>query len=97
MNEKPPNLVPLILILTGSIILSIPGAGGGIFLFVAAIEAITKPFNYNGDSNLYMLLFPVPVIIGFLLLGGYIWTAVKKRFVKWFWLISAGFNLLITL
>lgn len=97
MNEKPPNLVPLILILTGSIILAIPGAGGGIFLFIAAIDAITKPFNYNGDSNLYMLLFPVPVVIGFLLLGGYIWTMVKKRFVKWFWLISAGFNLLITL
>ena len=97
MNEKPPNLVPLILILTGSAILAIPGAGGGIFLFIAAIDAISKPFKSNGDPNLLALLLPLPVIIGFLLLGGYIWTAAKKRFVKWFWLISAGFNLLITL
>lgn len=89
--------MPLILILVGSICLAIPGLGGGIFLFVAAIDAITKPFKSNGDTNLLMLLLPMPVIIGFLLLGGYIWTAVKKRFVKWFWLISAGFNLIITL
>lgn len=44
-----------------------------------------------------MLFLPLPVIIGFLLLAGYIWTAVRKRFVKWFWWISAIFNLLVTL
>lgn len=97
MNEKPLNLVPLIFILIGSATLAIPGAGGGIFLFIAAIDALAKPFKANGDTNLFMLLLPMPVIFGFLLLAGYIWTMVKKRFVKWFWLISAGFNLLITL
>lgn len=89
--------MPLILILVGSITLAIPGAAGGIFLFVAAIDALAKPFKSNGDTNLFALLLPLPVIIGFLLLGGYIWTAVKKNFVKWFWLSSAIFNLIIFL
>lgn len=97
MNQNQPNLVPLVLILTVSLILAVPGGLGGIFLFVAAIDALNKPFKSNGDTNLLALLLPLPVIIGFLLLGGYIWTAVKRRFVKWFWLISAGFNLVIFL
>lgn len=97
MNQNQPKLLPLYLILIGSLILAIPGAYGGLFLFIFAFEAISKPYQSSSESGLVGLLFPMPVIIGFLLLAGYIWTAWHKRFVKWFWWSSAIFNVLVTL
>lgn len=97
MQQNQPNLLPLNLILLGSCLLAIPGAGGGLFLFATAFDSISKIGSGTDTSNFLMMLLPVPVIIGFLLLGGYIWTAVKKRFVKWFWILSGSFNLILTL
>jgi len=97
MNKNKPNLKPLILIVIGSSILAFPGIYGGIFLFIFAAEAVTKPFQSTSEWGFIGILFPLPVVIGFLLLGGYIWTIAKKRFIKWFWIISAIFNLLVTL
>lgn len=97
MNKNQPKLLPLYLICIGSLLLAFPGIYGGFFLFIFAAEAATKPFQSTSEWGFIGILFPLPVVIGFLLLGGYIWTIVKKRFIKWFWIISAIFNLLITL
>lgn len=97
MSQNQPDHLPLRLIIIGSILLALPALYGTMFLFIFAVEAITKPYNSQGQSNLLAILYPLPAIIGFLLLGGYIWTAIRKRFISWFWWISAIFNLLITL
>ncbi len=90
MNQKQPNLLPLYLITLGSGLLAIPGALGTYFLIFATIDSFTKKF----DSRVLLLPFAV---IGYFLLFGYVWIALSKEFVKWFWLISMVFNLLITL
>ena len=97
MQQNQPNLLPLTLILIGTCLLALPGAGGGLFLFVAAIDSTSRIGARTDTSNFLMMFSPLPVIIGFLLLAGYIWTVIKKRFVKWFWIISGSFNLIITL
>jgi hypothetical protein len=99
MNQNPPKLLQLYLILIGSLILAIPGVYGGVFAFAFAFSSLTaSEINRTGNSaETYNLFLPIPVIIGFFLLGGYIWTSVRKRFVKWFWLTSMIFNLLATL
>jgi len=97
MSKNQTDTLPLRLIIIGSILLALPALYGTMFLFIFAAEAITKPYNAEGSSNLLGILYPLPAIIGFLLLGGYIWTAIRKRFINWFWWISAIFNLLITL
>jgi len=76
--------------MVGSIGLAIPGFGGTILLFFFLFEAITEKFNYMS------LLLPV-ALIGYFLLFGYIWTFWKKRFICWFWVLSATFNLAITI
>ena len=86
--NQPKNLL-LFLITLGSGILAIPGAFGSYVLILATIESFTKEFDYLA------LLLPVALIGHFLLLG-YFWTAWNKKFVKWFWLISMVFNLLMT-
>jgi hypothetical protein len=87
-NSKP-NLLPLIFIIIGSCLLALPGAYGAIFLFAFAGE--------GARSNPLSLLIPLPAIIGFGLLFGYIWTAVTKRFVGWLWMVSFLFNLIVSL
>lgn len=87
-NSKP-NLLPLIFIIIGSCLLALPGAYGAIFLFAFAGEGVSH--------NPLALLFPLPAIIGFGLLFGYIWTAVTKRFIGWMWGVSFLFNLIVSL
>jgi hypothetical protein len=87
-NSKP-NLLPMIFIIIGSCLLALPGAYGAFFLFIFAGEGL--------NGNPLYLLIPLPAIIGFALLFGYIWTAVTKRFVAWLWAISFLFNLIVSL
>jgi hypothetical protein len=90
MKDNPQTkLLPLIFIIIGSCLLALPGAYGAIFLFFFAGEA--------GPGSAYLLLLPLPPIIGFGLLFGYIWTAITKRFVGWLWAISFLFNLIVSL
>jgi hypothetical protein len=86
-NSKP-NLMPLALIITGSCLLALPGAYGAFFLLLFAFED-------SGRLSLSLLL-PLPPLIGFGLLLGYIWTAVSRRFVGWLWGVSFFFNLIIS-
>jgi hypothetical protein len=86
-NSKP-NLLPLGLIIIGSCLLALPGAYGAIFLFAFAAE--------GASSNPLSLLIPLPAIIGFGLLFGYIWTAVSRRFIGWLWLASFFFNFIVS-
>jgi len=86
-NSKP-NLLPLIFIIIGSCLLALPGAYGAFFLFMFAGE--------GGKENPLYLLIPLPAVIGFALLFGYIWTAVTRRFVAWLWAISFLFNLIVS-
>jgi hypothetical protein len=83
-----PNLIPLFFIVAGSCLLALPGAYGAMFLLVFTAEGIDNPL---------MLLLPLPPVIGFALLFGYIWTLVTKRFVGWLWSVSFLFNLIITI
>ncbi|HLM00179.1 MAG TPA: hypothetical protein VK400_03925 [Pyrinomonadaceae bacterium] len=87
-NSKP-NLMPLFFVIAGSCLLALPGAYGAFFLFMFATE--------EGGRNPLMLLLPLPPIICFSLLFGYIWTAMTKRFVGWLWSVSFLFNLIITI
>src|SRR5215212_9170888 len=87
-NSKP-NLLPLIFIIIGSCLLALPGAYGAFFLFMFAGE--------GGKENPLYLLIPLPAVIGFALLFGYIWTVVTRRFVAWLWAISFLFNLIVSL
>ena len=84
-NSKP-NPIPLLFIIAGSCLLALPGIYGAFFLFMFASE--------GGPSNPLALLLPLPPVIGFALLFGYIWTAVTKRFVGWLWAVSFFFNLI---
>ncbi|HEX8247529.1 MAG TPA: hypothetical protein VF599_05050 [Pyrinomonadaceae bacterium] len=86
-NSKP-NMAPLLFIIAGSCLLALPGIYGAFFLFMFAFE--------GGPTNPLALLLPLPPVIGFLLLFGYIWTAVTKRFVGWLWAISFFFNLIVS-
>ena len=90
MNQNKRKKLPLYFIMLGSGILAIPASLGTYFLLYAAIESFTKKID-----NLALLL-PV-ALIGYFLLFGYFWTAATKKFVKWFWVISAIYNLLLTL
>ncbi len=92
MKQDKPKLLPLYLILLGSLILAVPGVVVGFILFFLAFDELSRK-----EPIILVLFFPTPIIIGFLLLFGYIWTARRKKLVKWFWWISAIFNLLFTL
>lgn len=87
-NYKP-NLMPLFFIITGSCLLALPGAYGAFFLFAFAAEGV--------GNNPLSLLFPLPAVIGFGLLFGYIWTAVSRRFIAWLWGVSFFFNLIVSI
>ncbi|HEX8738079.1 MAG TPA: hypothetical protein VF721_22285 [Pyrinomonadaceae bacterium] len=87
-DNSQPRLLPLILIIVGSLLLALPGAYGAFFLFFFAAE--------GGKENPLYLLIPLPAVIGFALLFGYIWTAITKRFVAWLWAISFLFNLIVS-
>jgi hypothetical protein len=87
-NSKP-SLMPLFFIIVGSSLLALPGIYGAFFLFMFAFE--------GGRQNPLALLLPLPPIIGFSLLFGYIWTAVTKRFVQRLWAASFLFNLALTI
>ena len=87
-NSKP-NLLPLLFIIAGSSLLALPGVYGAFFLFMFAFE--------EGARNPATLLLPLPPVIGFSLLFGYIWTSVTKRFAGWLWAASFLFNLIITI
>jgi hypothetical protein len=86
-NSKP-SLLPLLFIIAGSCLLALPGIYGAFFLFMFAAE--------EGGRNVSALLLPLPPVIGFSLLFGYIWTAVTKRFVGWLWAVSFFFNLIVS-
>jgi len=87
-NYKP-NFLPLVFIIIGSCLLALPGIYGAFFLFVFAFED-------SGRLSLSLLL-PLPPLIGFSLLFGYIWTVVTKRLIGWLWSISFFFNLIISI
>ena len=83
-----PRLLPLVFIVIGSSLLAIPGAYGAIFLFIIAAEGFSK--------NILSPALPLPALIGFALLFGYVWTIIRKRFIGWFWIASLIFNAIIT-
>lgn len=87
-DNRKPTLIPLFLVIAGSCLLALPGAYGAMFLFMIAFE--------NGAFEPLSLLFPLPPIIGFSLLFGYIWTAVTRRFLWWLWSASFLFNLIVS-
>ncbi|MDQ3798494.1 MAG: hypothetical protein M3384_03505 [Acidobacteriota bacterium] len=87
-NTRKPTLIPLFFIIAGSCLLALPGAYGAMFLFMIALE--------NSLDNPSSILFPMPAVIGFSLLFGYIWTAATKRFVWWLWSVSFLFNLIVS-
>lgn len=89
MNHNQPKLLPLYLTTIGSVLLAIPGSFGTLFLIDEAIRPL------NGKFDNVILFLPV-ALIGYFLLFGYFWTVRIKRFIKWFWVISAIFNLLLT-
>lgn len=97
MNQNEPKILPLQLILYGTTILAIPGAFGAIYLFIFVLALLSDLKRTVNSADFYSLFYPIPVIIGFFLFSGYIWTKVKNRYIKWFWLFSAGYNLLATL
>ena len=84
-----PNKSWLVIVTIVSTILAIPGGFGGLFLLNAG-------FGQLSDFNVFGLLVASPPIIGFSLLFGYYWTLFSRRVVKWFWICSAVFNLIIT-
>ena len=90
MNENRRKNLPLFLIILGSILLAVPASVGTYFLIGFAIDML------KGRNEGLAWLLPV-ALIGYFLLFGYFWTVWTKRFVRWFWIISMSYNLLITL
>jgi len=91
MKQNPfPNKNLLVIVTIGSTLLAIPGAFGGLFLVSAGFKELS-------DFGIFGLLIALPPVIGFSLLFGYYWTLFSHRIVKWFWIASFVFNLILTL
>jgi len=86
-DDSRPNPIPLYLITGGSCLLALPGLYGTLILFTVGLEF--------GLRNIPAMLLPLLPLIGFLLLFGYIWTMVRRRFVGWLWALSFLYNLII--
>jgi len=85
-----PNKTPLVIATIGSTLLAIPGGYGGLLLLAIGLDAFK-------DVSIFGFLIVLPPIIGFSLLFGYYWTLFSQRIIKWFWVVSAVFNLILTL
>lgn len=83
--RTPPNNLPLVLILIGTILLAFPAAFGTIALFD------TSSFGVGINELPGQILFCIS-IGGFGLLAGYIMTAIFRRHSGIFWLCSMLYN-----
>ena len=91
-NVKPTSRkLPLILILIGTAILSIPGAVGTFLL----LDAVGFSFGFTGEQ-LYGKLVLLIAVAGFALFGGYISAYRRERHNSLFWLCSAFYNFGLT-
>lgn len=93
MKRKPRHIIkakmlPLIVMTLGTVLLAIPTT----ILMLDTFKIHSGPDLSNENAAFLLLL----TLSGLVLLLGYFWTLVSRRFSVVFWLFSALYNLVLT-